>query len=98
MIGWKLKLISINTLATHRLSGDLNNNKMERFNGEVRDKEKVMRNLKKKDTPLLDGYQIYHNFIKETPAEMCGLMFKGDNKWKKLIENASSRAKSCIAF
>jgi putative transposase len=39
------------------MSDDMNNNKMERFNGEVRDREKVMRNLKKKDTPILDGYQ-----------------------------------------
>jgi transposase-like protein len=30
-----------------RLSGDWNNNKMERFNGEVRDREKVMRGLKR---------------------------------------------------
>ena len=83
-------------ISTIRLSGDMNNNKMERFNGEVRDREKVMRNLKKKDTPILDGYQIYHNFIREhqglknkTPAETCGVMIEGDNKWKTLIENAS---------
>ena len=35
-----------------RLQGDHNNNKMERFNGEVRDREKVMRGLKKADTPM----------------------------------------------
>jgi hypothetical protein len=69
---------------------------MERMNGEVRDREKVMRNLKKKDTPILDGYQIYHNFIREhqgldnkTPAEICGVKIEGVNKWKTLIENAS---------
>lgn len=39
-----------------RLQGDHNNNKMERFNGEVRDREKVMRNLKRKDTPILRAY------------------------------------------
>jgi len=33
----------------------MNNKKMERFNGEVRDREKVMRGLKKKDTPILKG-------------------------------------------
>jgi len=38
----------------------MNNNKMERFNGEVRDREKVMRGLKRKDTTILTGYQIYH--------------------------------------
>jgi hypothetical protein len=43
-----------------------------------------MRNLKKKDSSILDGYQIYC-----TPAEMCGVMIEEDNKWKTLIENAS---------
>lgn len=38
-----------------RLQGDKNNNRMERFNGELRDREKVTRNLKKTDTPILSG-------------------------------------------
>jgi transposase-like protein len=46
-----------------RLQGDMNNNKMERMNGEVRDREKVMRGLKKVDTPILKGYQIFHNYM-----------------------------------
>ena len=41
------------------------NSRMERLNGEIRDREKVMRGLKKTDTPILKGYQIYHNFIRE---------------------------------
>ncbi|MDQ3872669.1 MAG: hypothetical protein M3258_03550 [Thermoproteota archaeon] len=37
-----------------RLQGDYNNNKMERLNGEIRDREKTTRGLKKKvDTPIL---------------------------------------------
>lgn len=40
------------------LKGEHHNNKMERMNGEVRDREKVMRGLKKSDTPILAGYQI----------------------------------------
>jgi transposase-like protein len=78
-----------------RLQGDHNNNRMERFNGEVRDREKVMRGLKKTDTPILTGYQIYHNYIREheslndkTPAEVCGIMIEGKNKWKTIIENS----------
>lgn len=81
-----------------RLQGDHNNNKMERFNGEVRDREKVMRGLKKTDTAILPGYQIYHNYIRphqgledKTPAEACGIQIHGANKWKTLIENASMR-------
>jgi putative transposase len=73
-----------------------NNNKMERINGEIRDREKVMRGLKIKETPILQGMQIYHNFIKpheglagKTPAEACGIELKGENKWITLIQNAS---------
>lgn len=34
-----------------KLAGDMNNNKQERINGEIRDREKVMCGLKNKDTP-----------------------------------------------
>jgi putative transposase len=78
------------------MRGDHNNNKMERMNGEVRDREKVMRGLKKIDTIVLPGYQLYHNYIRphegldgKTPAEKCGIKIEGDNKWKTLIENAT---------
>ncbi len=80
-----------------RLAGDIHNNKMERFNGEVRDREKVMRGLKRADTPILTGYQIYHNYVRphegldnKTPAEACGIKIEGKNKWITLIENASN--------
>jgi len=80
------------------LKGDMNNNKMERLNGEIRDREKVMRGLKKKNTPILAGYQIYHNYIRghqglngKTPSEVCGISIKGSDKWRTLIENASKR-------
>jgi transposase-like protein len=85
----------INTI---KIQGDRNNNKMERLNGEIRDREKVIRGLKKTDTPVLKGYQIYHNYIRphealdgKTPAEACGIEVKGDNKWKTLIQNASKK-------
>ncbi|WXG43070.1 MAG: DDE-type integrase/transposase/recombinase [Promethearchaeati archaeon SRVP18_Atabeyarchaeia-1] len=78
------------------IRGDRNNNKMERMNGEVRDREKVMRGLKKKDTPILKGYQIFHNHVRprialdgKTPADACGISVKGHNKWITLIQNAS---------
>jgi hypothetical protein len=80
-----------------RLAGDRNNNRMERFNGEVRDREKVMRGLERKDSPILGGYQIYHNYIKphkaldnRTPAEAAGIQVKGKDKWLTLIQNAST--------
>jgi hypothetical protein len=36
---------------------------MERLNGEIRDREKVVRGLKKNDSPLLDGYQIFGTVV-----------------------------------
>jgi hypothetical protein len=32
---------------------------MERLNGEIRDREKTMRGLKKMDNAILTGYQIF---------------------------------------
>jgi len=78
-----------------KLSGNMNNNKMERFNGEIRDREKTMRSLKKNDTAILKGYQLFHNYIRghegldgKTPAEACGITVQGKNKWLTLIQNA----------
>jgi hypothetical protein len=79
----------------------MNNNKMERFNGEIRDREKTMRGLKKNETPILKGYQIFHNYIRghkglrgKTPAEACRITVQGKNKWLTLIQNASKTNKS----
>ena len=73
-----------------------NNNKMERLNGEIRDREKVFRGLKKMDTPLIDGMKTYYNFTKKhgslngkTPAEQAMIQVDGKNKWITLIQNAS---------
>jgi len=81
-----------------RLAGDRNNNRMERFNGELRQREKVTRTLKRPDTPILTGYQIYHNYIRphealdgKTPAEKAGIEVKGTDKWLTLIQNASRK-------
>lgn len=88
--------------ATHTrhitLRGDHNNNKMERMNGEIRDREKTMRGLKTKDTAILQGYQLFHNYFRphealngKTPSEACGITIEGQNKWKTLIQNASKQ-------
>lgn len=74
---------------------------MERINGEIRDREKTMRGMKTKTTPILQGMQIFHNYIRphegldgKTPAEACGIQIKGENKWITLIQNASQKAKA----
>ena len=70
---------------------------MERLNGEIRDREKVFRGLKKDDSSAIEGIKLYHNYIRphmclngDTPADMAGIDIKGDNKWLTIIQNASS--------
>jgi hypothetical protein len=74
---------------------------MEQLNREMRDREKVMRGLKKPDTSILTGYQIYHNYVRphealngQTPADACGIEVKGKNKWLTIIQNAKAQTKS----
>ncbi len=101
----EFRTMNVETRTEHirhiRLAGDRNNNRMERFNGEVRDREKVMRGLERKDSPILAGYQIYHNYIKphkgldgKTPAEVAGIQIKGKDKWMTIIQNASEKRTS----
>lgn len=80
------------------MKNDHNNNKMERLNGELRDREKVMRSLKKIDSPIILGMQQNHNLFRghmgldgKTPAEAAGIEIKGQNKWITVIQNAASQ-------
>jgi transposase-like protein len=89
-----------------RLAGMVHNNKMERMNGEIRDREKVTRNLKKMDTPILKGEQIFHNYIRphmaldgKTPADKAGIEIRGQNKWITIIQNATrDKRKMFVTF
>ena len=78
------------------LKGDKNNNKMERLNGKIRDREKVFRGLKKMDAAILDGMGVHYNFTKKhsalkgkTPSQASLIEVDGSNKWKTIIQNAS---------
>jgi hypothetical protein len=69
---------------------------MERMNGEIRDRERVMRTLEKSDSPILKGMEIYHNYVRphmalkgKTPAEVAGIEVRGENKWLTLIQNST---------
>ena len=82
------------------LKGAVHNNKMERMNGEIRDREKTMRGLKNTDSAILQGYQLYHNYIRphmalngKTPSEVAGITLEGKNKWLTLIQNATNKQK-----
>jgi len=93
---WTLKAPRTEHIRHITIRGDRNTNKMERFNGEIRDREKTMRGLKTEDTPILSGYQIFHNYIRghealdgKAPSEVCGIMIEGQNKWLTLIQNSA---------
>lgn len=86
----------INHIRHIHIQKDMNNNKMERLNGEIRDREKVFRGLKKIDTSIIDGMKVYYNFTKKhgalkgkTPSESDLIKVDGKNRWKTIIENAS---------
>ena len=77
------------------MDGKVHNNKMERQNGEWRDREKVMRSLKKEDSPVIAGLQLFqllqaaHGPEGKTPAEAAGIKIEGDNPWITMIQNAT---------
>ncbi len=82
-------------IAHIRLQGDHNNNKMDHMN-EVRDREKFMRELKRPNTPILTGYQLFHNYLKpheglneKTPSDKCSIVIEEKNKRKTLIQNTT---------
>ncbi len=71
---------------------------MERMNGELRAREKVVRGVKREDSPLITGLQIYHNYVRphmglkgKTPAEVAGITVEGKDKWMTLIQNATKK-------
>jgi len=85
------------------LQGHLNNNRMERYQGTLKERTKVMRAMKNTDTAILDGQRIYYNHIRphqglngKTPAQAAGLETElGASKWLDLIRYAARRD-SCI--
>ena len=63
-------------------------------------REKVVRGLKREDSAILTGLQIYHNHVRphlglpegQTPGEAAGIRIEGDDKWLTLIL-AAAKAK-----
>lgn len=62
------------------------------------DREEVVRGVKKKESSLLTGLQIYHNYVRphmglkgKTPAELAGIEVKGQDNWLTIIQNASRK-------
>jgi len=77
----------------------VNNNVIERVNGTIRDKVKVMRGFKSIEgaNAIMSGFIVHYNFIRPhmslnglTPAQASGinLGLNGGNRWAELIKLA----------
>lgn len=71
---------------------------MERYHGTFKERNKVMRAIKKPDSPILDGQRIYYIFVRshqaldgKTPAQAVGIdQNLNGNKWLQLIRKAKT--------
>jgi hypothetical protein len=61
--------------------------------------------LKKPDTPILERYQIFHNYVTaleglkgKSPAGAEGIKVQGESKWLTLIQNASLKTTDIRKF
>lgn len=80
-----------------------NNNIVERLNGTVRERTKVMRGFDSDKTAatLIEGNRIYYNYLRphqalegKTPAQKAGIDLKLEgNKWKELIKRGKRSPK-----
>ena len=102
-LAWKREFFSLKAPRTEHLTWadhKVDNLKQESFNGNtVRSREKVMRSLKKPDTPIFTGMQIFHNYVRpiqgignRTPSELAGIQVNGENRWLTIIQNAARKA------
>ena len=81
MTGLSLDVLSAEgRVYTLRFGGEIHSNKMERMNDEIRDREQVVRGVKKSASPVIKGLEIYHNYVRphmaldgRTPASIGGL-------------------------
>jgi transposase-like protein len=78
----------------------VNNNLIERYHNDFREFDKVRRGFKSKHTTeqWLEGFRLYHNFVKEnttlgkTPAEQAKINLNLDeNKWLSLLEKSLAK-------
>jgi hypothetical protein len=67
---------SVSPCQGHQARRQVHDNKIERMNGEVRDRGKIMRGINKMDTPILKGTQIFHTYTKPQEDFRGGLPLK----------------------
>jgi len=72
----------------------INNNRVERLNGTLRECVKVQRGWKTHKSAIADGQRIYYDFIKphqaldgKTPAEKVGININEKNKFIGILKS-----------
>ena len=76
------------------------NNRMERLNGTIRDREKTMRGAATgrgavSETAVFEGLRVHYNHarrhkaLKMTPGEAAGINVEGRDKWRTMIQNGA---------
>lgn len=74
-----------------------NNNLVERLNGSIREREKILRAFKKQRTAqiIADGWRVYYNLVRKhqtlnaRPADLAlGINMTSNNRWLELIKKS----------
>lgn len=79
------------------IQGEVNNNRIERLHGTIRERNKVMRAMKRPDSAFIEGQRIYYNHIRphqglngKTPAQAAHVDLElNRNKWEAIIRKAT---------
>ncbi len=84
-----------------RFEDKVNNNLVERLQGTIREREKVMRGLQTEETAktMMDGLKDYYNFLRphmglenKTPAQAANIELElGRNRWQSIIRQSSAQ-------
>jgi hypothetical protein len=71
---------------------------VDAWNHTIRKREKIMRGIKRDDTPISPINRIYYNFIRPhmgldgaTPAEAAGIGISGENKWMSILRQTANK-------
>jgi transposase-like protein len=86
-------------IANVGIRSHMGNHRVERLHNTMREREKVMRHLKRAQSAekILKGFRVYYNFVRphmalenHTPAEMAAIPIQlGTNRWLDLIRRAA---------
>jgi len=86
-------------IANVGIQSHMGNHRVERLHNSMREREKVMRHLKKANSAekVFKGFRAYYNFVRphmalenHTPAEMAAVPIQlGTNRWLDLIRQAA---------